>query len=1256
MKITCPHCNTNYNIDDSKIPEKGLLVKCSVCKNQYRVKKRTEVPQQEDDIVGKMHSRMDIDTGRYDSDQENRSEEPTKDVFSDDESASGLFDDEPQPARETKVERDDLLDDDGMPEDTLNFKVAESKEEKVEKERNSEPPNNNTMKTEPDDKEFKISDDRFDRGDFLFEDQPSASGKKNDHLSLFDDDPEDDFNANDENNVPSSEPFQNFSHSDKKKAFESSAKADKQQNAQTEKPDDFLKELFGDVTTDEDEKGIYFRKKITGEIMGPFSENEIEDLMMNGVLSEDDDISYDGFTWASGDDSQLKNAPFDDIEGEAFDSINFGKESGTSETGLFKDALEEFEDTSLSNAGDVQYVDHIFIPDEFSEEKMEKTGHTKKKKEKKGESSFLFYLVLTFSTVIVLGLIGGGFYYYTNFIKGNQGDILDNISESIAVNTGTLVDVREALGKDLPDDYLSSLGILKQYIKPDDSAPSAVGLDGQVKYNLLISYNKRVEPSASIMEKIDIALKKAPDNFDLVKAKALALYESKNYDQALVAIQPYAESNDQEIFYILGLLAIAKKDMQKAEMFFNQGFMKGGGKNSKIIYALAEIKYLNGDAQSAMAFLNRIIEDSPNYLKAHLLKSSIIMNTEGKLEEAARFLKSVDAAIISKAEDFQKADFFQKLATIAHKRGLMQEAVEYYEKAVTINKTDTSAITTIADFYVQTSNSAKAMEYYDRALKIDPKYTPAILGKTEIFILLGQNDKIYLEIAKLDIKEVTSSDYLIRLGRIYYKIGDKGKSIEFYDLAIKSNPSLIEPYVAKMVILVEFQKIKELNEIAAVVEKLGKETYAFNLIKAVIHHAEADYKKAEGYFVKAVERNTVGDERVFYYYGLFLMDQQKYRESSKMLEKAYKMDPRNYSYIQSYADSLEKEKKWRAVIDLLETGTFNEKKMYRSHVSLANAFYSLHKYSEALNYVDRALELNSQHTHVFYMKSKIYYAMEKYNEAEKEIDTAVVLDMRNFDNYMLFAKILAKKGDFKGAIEKIEAAEKIDPSDQELMLMKGIVYKNIDDFRSALAYFRKVTKKSLLKEAYLEIGESYLQLNRAKDAMKYFKKAESSGNKLAHKHLASIYYESGQLELAVTYYRKALRADKEDTVAMRQLGYMYKEKKEWSKALSYFKMYQKRINDPYEKKMIEEEVYFLQKNLPQGQPVNIAETLGELDENDVDAINERAKELYIEGRALRDEDPDLARDKFREVMKIVPKDNPYYKKAFKAFGKLGESQ
>lgn len=49
---------------------------------------------------------------------------------------------------------------------------------------------------------------------------------------------------------------------------------------------------------------------------------------------------------------------------------------------------------------------------------------------------------------------------------------------------------------------------------------------------------------------------------------------------------------------------------------------------------------------------------------------------------------------------------------------------------------------------------------------------------------------------------------------------------------------------------------------------------------------------------------------------------------------------------------------------------------------------------------------------------------------------------------------------------------------------------------------------------------------------------------------------------------------------------------------------------------------------------------------------ERAKKLYMEGRSKKASDPDAARDKLEQVLKLVPKSNKYYKKAKKLLKKL----
>jgi len=1247
MKIKCPHCNTAYNIDDSKISDKGLLVKCSVCSNQYRVKKKAE-ELEEDDIVGQMHSQMNVNS----TSEEENSED---DLFASDESSDGgLFEEESsdmvsEPKEEPKF--DPLENDDDGEENTVNFKVGANPEEAQEQQKAEK-------SAEPEDlgDKLDISDDRFEADD-LFDDGPNENIEGNQALDLFDD-------ISDESEDDSNSLFKDNPLSAGGKEELVSGEINDNSG---EEPDAFLNDLFSQAKPAEKAGGIYFRKSDTGEVLGPFEESEIETLMESGVVSADDDISSDGVVWndepakkEDGGDSITLGSGYDfstEDEEDIFKTVEPADESDYSDvemadTGIFKG---EFEGTSMNTQhGGVSSdaVDHVFIPEDLSEGEHEKTGPAKNYKKRKGNGAFAFYAVLVLSTLIVISLLGGGYYYYKNYIQTDQGDVLDNISESIAVNTGTLVDVRESLNKDIPDEYMKSLGILKQYIKKDDSAPTAVGLDGQVKFNLILSYNKRVETITTTGEKIEEAIKEAPSNIDLIKAKALYLIIKKSFDEAITIVEPFVKSNDPEIFYLLGLSASGKKDLKKAAEFFNHGFINSQGKSAKIMYSLAEMKYKNGDAQSANAFLNRIIDENKNYLKAHLLKASILMNSKDKLDEAAEFLSGIPASVISSAEDFQKAAYYQMIADVSYKRGDVTEAIKYYEKAVAINKTDIEALVKIGDFYVKTSNSSKAMQYYEKALKIDPKHPSAVLGKTEIFIQLNQKDRVYLELAKIDIKSVRDAPSLIRLGRIYDIIGDKSKSLEFYNLAIKSDPAQIESYIAKMVILLEFGKMKEINELVAIVGKLGKDSYAYNLVKAVIFHKDGEYDKARRYYNKAIERNTVGDERVYFYYGSFLYDQQKFARATKNLKRAHLADKRKHDYLQAYAESLEKERKWKSVIALLESGDFQDKKMFKSYLSLANAFFHQKKFKEAINNVDKALELNSQNSYIYYMKAKVYYAMGNYDNAEKEIDTAVVLDMRNFDNYTMFARILSKKGDFKGAIEKIEAAEKIDSNNQELMLMKGIVYKNIDDYRSALKYFRKVKSKRLRKEAYLEIGESYLQLNSQKKALAYFKKAQRSGNKLASKHLARIYYESGNLEKAVRYYKKALAADRTDSIALRQLGYIYKERKNWSKSLSYFKRYLKSVSDPYEKKMIEDEIFFLKKSMPSGAKVVKTDGFIGMEQKDVEAVLERAKELYVEGRALRKENPEEARKKFREVMKIVPKGNRYYEKALKAYRKI----
>ena len=47
MKAECPNCEAVYQLDDSKIPEKGVYATCAKCQTRFHVKKEPKIQKEE---------------------------------------------------------------------------------------------------------------------------------------------------------------------------------------------------------------------------------------------------------------------------------------------------------------------------------------------------------------------------------------------------------------------------------------------------------------------------------------------------------------------------------------------------------------------------------------------------------------------------------------------------------------------------------------------------------------------------------------------------------------------------------------------------------------------------------------------------------------------------------------------------------------------------------------------------------------------------------------------------------------------------------------------------------------------------------------------------------------------------------------------------------------------------------------------------------------------------------------------------------
>ncbi|HOW52659.1 MAG TPA: tetratricopeptide repeat protein [bacterium] len=1349
MKILCPACSRQYTIDDKNIPEKGLLVKCSVCSAEFRAKKDplgtaaepASTPKPEpvppagdtqggdslDDLFNDLTVKPTAGTipettsspeGSPSLDLDSLRRKYSQITSDREETGTGSTD----PRKEKPIERTGSAT---IPTETIDNAV-DSLIERNEDYASASPqiPDSTSARTAP--KEASAAPQK-DLIDSLFDDMgdgPDIDQEKTRNFARADlSAPE--LKAAPAAKRPQPEPQEPRPATRIEKRPE--GKQARAPEGLTADRNDAMHDLFSDMSADDLEKRIieksvimgseelaelgaddspgepsrkeiYLRKRQTNETLGPFPEKELAAMISRKEVGKNDFISYDGIRWeplrdiggdiigqtitASGaqDPGQLDlggGAKGSGIKLSLSDHGGAGKgktspaAASSSASDLFNDSVATFDDDLLKKR---DAVEHTVIPEtigglaDITAPGATEPRPTRRKKKKKSGRA-LFALKIAIVLMVILSAAGSTAWWYKN--RKPKADILEKISETIAESTGTLSDVRESLNRDTRQDYLKSLGILKQYMRSEEVPPAVAGLDAQVKVNLFLSYGKKTEPLETIADRIEAMRTKNPDDPDLIKAIAITLLAMGDPGRATEIVQPYSDKNDPDIMFTLGMAAKARKDIKNAETFFNAGYIASGAKNNKLAFALAELKIAQGDIDGSLAFLNKIISASPYYTKAYLKKAEALAYEKKNIDEAIQFLVALDATVLSQADDTEKARYYAMLGDLNYRKGMIADAIENYKRVISIEKENVKYLSDLAAIYQETNQSALALEHYEKALAVENRYVPAVIGKAEIFVRLKKYNEAFLEIAKIDIDNLQEPRQILRLGNLFHQQNEREKALQLYERSIKIDPALVDGYLGRIFVYLEMNMYDEIRKIVENLGELNKESHSYYLIKGILYHVDGEYKKAEEAFQRSLELNRQDDPRVHYYYGRFLYDRESFAKAAENFAFAVKQSPDDPEYRVSLAEALGKEKRYKEMLAVLEPVEGNQRTHAKAFQLRAEALLRTGDLDGALKEIEKSIRLDAKNSYFFYKKGEILYNRTDLNAAIVAVETALLLDIKSFDSYILFAKILLKKGDFKTAVEKLEEAERIDATNQQVFLLKGILYKNLDNYPDALRNFRKIKKNpDLEKEALLEIGECYLNLEKIEEALKYLIKAVQAGNKTGYRFLARIYYDRGNLDKAATYYRQTLSAFPDDPEPIKQLAYIFKERQKYAKARSYFKRYIKHLKpgDP-ERQMIEDEIYYSEKNIggvkltkirkeeAEEERVETLEKEGDPFNEEVSAADvEEAKTLYMEAVSLVESDRKGAEKLLKRAMKLAPETNRYYIKARKLLKKMKEEE
>ena len=137
-------------------------------------------------------------------------------------------------------------------------------------------------------------------------------------------------------------------------------------------------------------------------------------------------------------------------------------------------------------------------------------------------------------------------------------------------------------------------------------------------------------------------------------------------------------------------------------------------------------------------------------------------------------------------------------------------------------------------------------------------------------------------------------------------------------------------------------------------------------------------------------------------------------------------------------------------------------KMFPHHLKTGDEYLMKQNYKKAIEYYEKAAEVQGQNPHLYYNWAASLYALGKYKESLEMFKRAVHYKPDYSDAYCHWGLALANLGQPHQAVNKFRAAKKIAPNDPKIYFHMGMLMENILKHDKATENYNKVIELCVL--------------------------------------------------------------------------------------------------------------------------------------------------------------------------------------------------
>ncbi|MBU1811152.1 MAG: tetratricopeptide repeat protein, partial [Candidatus Omnitrophica bacterium] len=263
-------------------------------------------------------------------------------------------------------------------------------------------------------------------------------------------------------------------------------------------------------------------------------------------------------------------------------------------------------------------------------------------------------------------------------------------------------------------------------------------------------------------------------------------------------------------------------------------------------------------------------------------------------------------------------------------------------------------------------------------------------------------------------------------------------------------------------------------------------------------------------------------------------------------------------------------------------------------------YYKLGMYSEVIQALEKAIELNPNDAGAYNNLGRTYYELGRYSEAIQAYKKGIELDSKNAIAYNNLGSAYFNLEDYSQAIQAYKKAVELNPSDAEAHYNLGNAYSKLGRYSEAIKALEKAVELNpKYADAYYNLGYAYYELGRYPEAREILIKLEevapnyydtsallklideaigqkekdkgdlpylgeesqaillglekavesNPSDAKAHYKLGNAYYKLGRYPQAIQSYKKVIELDPKNINVYIFLGFLYYESEKYSQAI-----------------------------------------------------------------------------------------------------------